>query len=125
MKMAGVAAAIALAVAAANAATRTATETYVQREVAAATNGLAGVAYVQREVAAATNGIATRADITNAVRSVAHSIADYVWDAESEICWRRQVSGGYIDYVAVTNIDLTAPQNAAALEAAEAARRAR
>ena len=65
------------------------------------------------------------AGMTNAVRSVAHTLADYAWDAESEVCWRRVVSGGYIDYIAVTNIDLTLPENAAALEAAEAARRAK
>lgn len=69
--------------------------------------------------------MAMGAGMTNAVRSVAHTLADYAWDAESEVCWRRVVSGGYIDYVAVTNIDLTLPENAAALEAAEAARRAR
>lgn len=89
------------------------------RYVDASTNALSSA--VGRQIA----DMAMGAEITNAVRKVMHTAADYVWDAESEICWRRQVSGGYIDYVAVTNIDLTAPQNAAALEAAEAARRAR
>ena len=87
--------------------------------VDASTNALSVV--VGRQVA----DMAMGAGMTNAVRSVAHTLADYAWDAESEVCWRRVVSGGYIDYVAVTNIDLTLPENAAALEAAEAARGAR
>lgn len=88
-------------------------------EVNASTNALS--ASVGRQIA----DMAMGAGMTNAVRSVAHTLADYAWDAESEVCWRRVVSGGYIDYVAVTNIDLTLPENAAALEAAEAARRAK
>lgn len=107
-----------------------ATTEYVDRHVLAA--GSNAVSYVDASTNALSSvlgrqiaDMAMGAGMTNAVRSVAHSIADYVWDAESEICWRRQVSGGYIDYVAVTNIDLTEPQNAAALEAVETARRAR
>ena len=107
-----------------------ATKEYVDRTVSAASSN--AVRYVDASTNALSASVgrqiadmAMGAGMTNAVRSVAHTLADYAWDAESEVCWRRVVSGGYIDYVAVTNIDLTLPENAAALEAAEAARRAK
>ena len=69
-----------------------------------------------------TNGMVTAAALTNAVRSVAYAVNDYVWDGD--VCWRRQMmQGGYLEYVAVTNIDVTLPENHEALEALEKARR--
>ena len=63
-----------------------------------------------------------QATVTNMVRSVAYAVNDYVWDGD--VCWRRQMlQGGYLEYVAVTNIDVTLPENYKALEALERARR--
>lgn len=64
----------------------------------------------------------SEATVTNVVRSVAYAVNDYVWDGD--VCWRRQIlQGGYLEWVAVTNIDVTRPENYAALEALEKARR--
>ena len=64
----------------------------------------------------------SEATVTNVVRSVAYAVNDYVWDGD--VCWRRQMlQGGYLEYVAVTNIDVTLPENYKALEALEKARR--
>ena len=58
------------------------------------------------------------ATVTNVVRSVAHKVANYMWDGD--VCWRREPRlGGYIEFVAVTNIDVTLPENYEALEALE------
>ena len=64
----------------------------------------------------------SEATVTNVVRSIAYAVNDYVWDGD--VCWRRQMlPGGYLEYVAVTNIDVTLPENYAALEALEKSRR--
>ena len=64
----------------------------------------------------------SEATVTNVVRSVAYAVNDYMWDGD--VCWRRQMlKGGYLEYVAVTNIDVTLPENYKALEALEKARR--
>ena len=64
----------------------------------------------------------SEATVTNVVRSVAYAVNDYIWDGD--VCWRRQMlQGGYLEYVAVTNIDVTLPENYKALEALEKARR--
>ena len=64
----------------------------------------------------------SEATVTNVVRSIAYAVNDYVWDGD--VCWRRQMlQGGYLEYVAVTNIDVTLPENYKALEALEKARR--
>ena len=69
-----------------------------------------------------TNGMVTAASVTNTVRAVTYAVNDYVWDGD--VCWRRQMRpGGYLEYVAVTNIDVARPENYAALEALERARR--
>ena len=57
------------------------------------------------------------------VRRAVNLAADYLWDPVDEVCYRRQMSGGFLDYVAVTNIDVTLPENWQALEALEAERR--
>lgn len=64
----------------------------------------------------------SEATVTNVVRSVAYAVNDYVWDGD--VCWRRQMlQGGYLEYVAATNIDVTLPENYKALEALENERR--
>ena len=64
----------------------------------------------------------SEATVTNVVRSVAYAVNDYMWDGD--VCWRRQMlKGGYLECVAVTNIDVTLPENYKALEALERARR--
>ena len=64
-----------------------------------------------------------RQDLTRTVRTAVNMAADYLWDPLDEVCYRRQMSGGFLDYVAVTNIDVTLPENWQALEALEAERR--
>lgn len=64
----------------------------------------------------------SEATVTNVVRYIAYSINDYIWDGD--VCWRRQIlQGGYLEFEAVTNIDVTLPENYKALEALEKARR--
>lgn len=64
----------------------------------------------------------SEATVTNVVRSVAYAVNDYMWDGD--VCWRRQMlKGGHLELVAVTNIDVTLPENYKALEALERARR--
>lgn len=57
--------------------------------------------------------------VTNIVRKVVNTAGKYLWDAKDEVCWRVNMSGGFVDLVAVTNIDLTLPENHLALEAIE------
>lgn len=57
--------------------------------------------------------------VTNVVRAVAHKVSDYIYDPVDEVCWKRRMLGGYLEYVAVTNIDVTLPENYKALEALE------
>ena len=64
-----------------------------------------------------------RQDLARTVRTAVNMAADYLWDPLDEVCYRRQMSGGFLDYVAVTNIDVTLPENWQALEALEAERR--
>ena len=64
-----------------------------------------------------------RQRLTEEVRRAVNLAADYLWDPLDEVCYRRQMSGGFLDYVAVTNIDVTLPENWQALEALEAERR--
>ena len=64
-----------------------------------------------------------RQRLTEEVRRAVNLAADYLWDPLDEVCYRRQMSGGFLDYIAVTNIDVTLPENWQALEALEAERR--
>lgn len=66
----------------------------------------------------------TRMDaaIESSVRAAAYAVADYIFDAETSVCYRRMMRGGYLDYVAVTNIDVRLPENYAALVALEESR---
>ena len=59
------------------------------------------------------------ATVTGVVRSVSFKVKDYIFDPVTEICWRRQMVNGFLDYIAVTNIDVTLPENYEALEALE------
>ena len=59
------------------------------------------------------------ADFTNIVRKVVNTAGKYLWDAKDEVCWRVNMSGGFVDLVAVTNVDVTLPENYLALEAIE------
>lgn len=66
-------------------------------------------------------GVLTAETATNATRAVLHSTSRYLWDGD--VCWRRDaIPGGYIYFEAVTNIDVTAVGNEAALEALERSR---
>ena len=64
-------------------------------------------------------GVPTSETVTNIVRKVVNTAGKYLWDAKDEVCWRVNMSGGFVDLVAVTNIDLTLPENHLALEAIE------
>ena len=59
------------------------------------------------------------ATVTGVVRAVSFKVKDYIFDPVTEICWRRQMVNGFLDYIAVTNIDVTLPENYEALEALE------
>ena len=61
-------------------------------------------------------------EIAYSVREAVYSAADYIWDPDTEVCYRRQMRGGFLDYVAVTNIDVRLPENYAALAALEASK---
>ena len=63
--------------------------------------------------------VPTHETVTNTVRKVVNTVGKYLWDAKDEVCWRVNMSGGFVDLVAVTNIDLTLPENHLALEAIE------
>lgn len=56
---------------------------------------------------------------TNIVRKVVNAAGRYVWDKDLEVCYRLNAAGGFLDLVAVTNVDVTLPENWAALEAIE------
>lgn len=59
-----------------------------------------------------------RQRVTDEVRRAVNLANNYIFDGD--VCWRRQiVDGGYLEYVAVTNIDLTLPENWLALEMIE------
>ena len=57
--------------------------------------------------------------VTNIVRKVVNTAGRYVWDKDLEVCYRLNAAGGFLDLVAVTNVDVTLPENWAALEAIE------
>ena len=57
--------------------------------------------------------------VTNIVRKVVNTAGRYVWDRDLEVCYRLNAAGGFLDLVAVTNVDVTLPENLAALEAIE------
>ena len=57
--------------------------------------------------------------VTNVVRKVVNAAGRYVWDKDLEVCYRLNAAGGFLDLVAVTNVDVTLPENWAALEAIE------
>ena len=63
--------------------------------------------------------VVTRQELTNAVRTVVNAAGRYVWDRELEVCYRLNPQGGFLDLIAVTNIDLTLPENHLALETIE------
>ena len=63
--------------------------------------------------------VPTHETVTNTVRKVVNTVGKYLWDAKDEVCWRVNMSGGFVDLVAVTNIDLSLPENHLALEAIE------
>ena len=113
--------------------TRTATEGYVDRTVAAATNGLADkadAAYSAAEsladgvnslagtigthirdtknphkVTAAQVGAATPADVTAAIRE--HSLGG-IWDETLQVWWTPRMRNGSLTYEATTNVNLNA-----------------
>lgn len=58
-------------------------------------------------------------DVTNTVRTVVHSTNRYMWDPATEVCYYADFYNDYLTYVAITNIDVTLPENAAALEACD------
>lgn len=58
-------------------------------------------------------------------RKIVNTAGRYVWDKELEVCYRLNVQNGFLDLVAVTNIDLTLPENYEALEAMESKWRAK
>lgn len=62
------------------------------------------------------------AAVESSVRAAAYAVADYIFDAETSVCYRRMMRGGYLDYVAVTNVDVRLPENYAALVALEESR---
>lgn len=64
-------------------------------------------------------GAVTRDELTSAVRKVVNTAGRYMFDKELSVCYRTVVNGGFIDLVAVTNVDVTLPENWAALEAIE------
>lgn len=64
-------------------------------------------------------GAVTKQELTNTVRTVVNAAGRYVWDRELEVCYRLNLQGGFLDLIAVTNIDLTLPENYLALEAIE------
>ena len=57
--------------------------------------------------------------VTNVVRKVVNAAGRYVWDKDLEVCYRLNAAGGFLDLGAVTNVDVTLPENWAALEAIE------
>ena len=57
--------------------------------------------------------------VTNVARKVVNTAGRYVWDKDLEVCYRLNAAGGFLDLVAVTNVDVTLPENWAALEAIE------
>ena len=61
----------------------------------------------------------THETVTNIVRKVVNTAGRYVWDKDLEVCYRLNAAGGFLDLVAVTNVDVTLPENWAALEAIE------
>ena len=48
---------------------------------------------------------------SNRVVVMLQTMRDYVWDAELEVCYKRQMVNGYLEYIAVTNVDLRNPAN--------------
>ena len=63
--------------------------------------------------------VPTHETVTNIVRKVVNTAGRYVWDKDLEVCYRLNAAGGFLDLVAVTNVDVTLPENWAALEAIE------
>ena len=64
-------------------------------------------------------GGVSETNVTNIVRKVVNTAGRYVWDKDLEVCYRLNAAGGFLDLVAVTNVDVTLPENWAALEAIE------
>jgi len=91
--------------------TNTVTKAYVE--------GLGIEAGISAETATNIAESVVNATVTGVVRAVSFKVKDYIFDPVTEICWRRQMVDGYLDYIAVTNIDVTLPENYEALEALE------
>lgn len=94
-----------------NIVTDTVTKAYVE--------GLGIEAGISAETATNIAESVVNATVTGVVRSVSFKVKDYIFDPVTEICWRRQMVNGFLDYIAVTNIDVTLPENYEALEALE------
>ena len=62
-------------------------------------------------------------ELTNGVVQAASIASDYVWDAQTSVCYRREMRNGNLDYVAVTNINVRLPENRDALLKLESERR--
>lgn len=55
--------------------------------------------------------------IPDAAARAVYDVHDLMWDATESILYWHKMRGGHDEYIAVTNIDLTHPSNAAALKA--------
>jgi VIT1/CCC1 family predicted Fe2+/Mn2+ transporter len=94
-----------------NIVTNTVTKAYVE--------GLGIEAGISAETATNIAESVVGATVTGVVRAVSFKVKDYIFDPVTEVCWRRQMVDGFLDYIAVTNIDVTLPENYEALEALE------
>ena len=74
---------------------------------------------VDSKIPGAVAGFPTYKAVTNTTRDVVAMTGRYVWDAEHSVCYRLHPHGGFLDLIAVTNINVTLPGNEAALQAIE------
>lgn len=80
--------------------------------------GMDGVYIGSQTLGDGFRSVASASVVTNAARSVLRSTSRYIWDGD--VCWRRgALPEGFIFFEAVTNIDVTAEGNEAALEEIE------
>lgn len=74
---------------------------------------------VDSKISDAVADFPTHRAVTNITRDVVAVTGRYVWDAEHSVCYRLHPHGGFLDLIAVTNINVTLPGNEAALQAIE------
>jgi len=53
--------------------------------------------------------------MTNAVRSVVSVTSSYIWDAQEECLYRREMKAGYLYWTPVTNVNALLPENISVL----------